>query len=62
MFMAILHYTYLVLKMPGPRGAISIRGDVKRAFDCDRESCEMIDRLTTSVELQDLNQALAESL
>jgi hypothetical protein len=61
MFMAIPHYTYLVLKMPGPRGAISIRGDVKWAFDCDRESCEMIDRLTMSVELQDLNQALAES-
>jgi hypothetical protein len=39
-FMAIPHYTYLVLKMPGPRGIISIRGDVKRAFDCDRESCE----------------------
>jgi hypothetical protein len=25
-FMAIPHYTYLVLKMPGPHGVISIRG------------------------------------
>jgi hypothetical protein len=32
-FMAILHYAYLVLKMSGPRGVISIRGDVKRAYD-----------------------------
>jgi hypothetical protein len=60
-FMAISYYAYLVLKMPGPRGVISIRGGVKRAFDCDRESCETADRLMASVELQDLKQALAES-
>jgi hypothetical protein len=53
-FMAITHYTYLVLKIPGPRGGISIRGDVKRAFDGDRESCETDDRPTASVELQEL--------
>jgi hypothetical protein len=47
-FMGIPHYIYLVLKMLGPRGIISIRGDVKRAFDCDRESCEMADRLMAS--------------
>jgi hypothetical protein len=28
-FMAIQHYTYLVLKMPGPHGVISIRSEVK---------------------------------
>jgi hypothetical protein len=37
MFMAIPYYVYLVLKMPGLHGIISIRGDIKRAFDCDRE-------------------------
>jgi hypothetical protein len=60
-FMVIPHYACLVMKMPGPCGVISIRGDVKLAFDYDRESCEMADRLTTSVELQELKQALAES-
>jgi hypothetical protein len=50
-FMAILHYAYLVLKLPGLRGVISIRGDVKRAYDYDKESCEMADRLTASTEL-----------
>jgi hypothetical protein len=40
--MAIPHYAYLVLKMPGPCGIIFIKGDVKRAFDCDRESCETV--------------------
>jgi hypothetical protein len=28
-FMAILHYAYLVLKMSGLCGIISIRGDIK---------------------------------
>jgi hypothetical protein len=53
-FMVIPHYTYLVLKMPGSRGVISITGDVKRAFDCDKESCEIAERLTVSAELQEL--------
>jgi hypothetical protein len=47
--------------MPGSCDVISIKGDVKRAFDCDRESCETGDRLTASTELQELKQALAES-
>jgi hypothetical protein len=60
-FMAIPHYAYLVLKMSGLRGVISIRGDIKRAFNWDRESCETADRLMASAELQELKQALAES-
>jgi hypothetical protein len=56
-FMAIPHYAYLFLKMSVPCGVISIRGDVKRAFDCDRENCEIADRLTLSAELQELKQA-----
>jgi hypothetical protein len=60
-FMAIPHYAYLVLKMPGPHGVISIRGDAKQAYDSGRESCEMADRLMASADLQDLKQALVES-
>jgi hypothetical protein len=60
-FMVIPHYAYMVLKMSGPCGVISKRGDVKRAFDCDRESYETTDRLTAFAELQDLKQALPES-
>jgi hypothetical protein len=59
--MVISHYAYLVLKVPGLCGVISIRGDVKQAFDCDRESCETADRLTASAELQELKLVLAES-
>jgi hypothetical protein len=50
-FMAIPHYAYLVLKMSGLCGVIFIRGDVRQAYDCDKESCEMADRLAASTEL-----------
>jgi hypothetical protein len=60
-FIAIPHYAYLVLKMPGPNGVISIKGDVKRVYDCDKESYKMTDMLLASVELQYLKKALAES-
>jgi hypothetical protein len=59
--MAIPHYAYMILKMPGPHGVISIRGDVKHAYDYDRESCEMANKLTMSVELQELKKAMAKS-
>jgi hypothetical protein len=59
--MAIPHYAYMVLKMPGMRGVISITRYVKQAFNYDRESCEMVDRLTASAELDDLKQALVKS-
>jgi hypothetical protein len=59
--MAIPHYTYLVLKMPGPNDVISIKGDVKNTYDCDGESCEMADRIIASAELQKLKKALTES-
>jgi hypothetical protein len=60
-FMAIPHYAYLVLNMPRLYGAISIKGDIKRAYDYDRESCEMADRLMAFVMLQELKKALVES-
>jgi hypothetical protein len=34
-FMAIPHYPYLLLKMPGPHGILSLWGNLKCAFDCD---------------------------
>nr|ABA97602.2 retrotransposon protein, putative, Ty3-gypsy subclass [Oryza sativa Japonica Group] len=41
MFMAVPHYTYMMMKMPSPRGVISLRSDIKQAVTCDKESCEM---------------------
>jgi hypothetical protein len=41
-FMVIPHYTYLFLKISGPNGLILIKGDIKRAYDYDWESCETV--------------------
>jgi hypothetical protein len=40
-FMAVPHYTYLVLKMPSPSGVHTLQGDLKISFDCDTEAVEL---------------------
>jgi hypothetical protein len=39
-FMAVLHYVYLLLKMPGKTGVLALRGDLKKLYDCDQEAIE----------------------
>ena len=34
-FMAVPHYVYLLLKMPGNTGVLSLRGDLLKSFECD---------------------------
>jgi hypothetical protein len=40
-FMAVPHYTYLLLKMPSPAGVLSLQGDLKISFDYDTEAMEL---------------------
>jgi hypothetical protein len=40
-FMAVPHYTYLVLKMPSPVRVLSLQGYLKISFDCDTEAMEL---------------------
>jgi hypothetical protein len=35
-FMAIPHYTYMILKMPGPQGIITVHADFQGAAECFR--------------------------
>jgi hypothetical protein len=35
--MAVPHYTYLVLKMPGPNGIITVKGSFELSDLCDKE-------------------------
>jgi hypothetical protein len=60
-FIAIPHFAYLVLKMTRSHGVISVKGDVKHTYNCDKESCETAGRIAVSVELQELTKALAKS-
>ena len=52
-FMAVPHYSYLVLKMPTKRGVLTIRGNVYTTYTCKEESfkvTEAIDLLIRMVE------------
>jgi hypothetical protein len=39
-FMAVLHYVYLLLKMPGQIGVLTLRGDLKKSYDCNQEAIQ----------------------
>ena len=54
-FMAIPNYTYLKLKMPGPRGVITVGSSFEHAYECDVECVE-------HAEAQAEDEALAATL
>jgi hypothetical protein len=46
-FMAVPHYTYLVLKMPGPKGFITVKGSFELSDLCDKEFHKMAQNFGT---------------
>ena len=53
-FMAIPHYPYLLLKMPGPNGILSFQGDLKRSYECDTEAVQITARTQQAYEAQEI--------
>src|SRR5438132_2470941 len=49
-FMAVPHYTYMMMKLPGPNGIISLRGDVHRSHNFDQESCTLAENIQAKAE------------
>jgi hypothetical protein len=39
-FMAVPHYVYLLLKMPGQNGVLTLRGDLKKSYNCNQEAIQ----------------------
>src|SRR5438128_4491238 len=68
--MAVPHYTYMMLKLLGPNGIITLCGDVHRSYSCDQESCTLAENLQakakrdsirlTAATLQDEGEVLAK--
>jgi hypothetical protein len=54
-FMAVPNYTYLKMKMPGPKGVITVVSSIEHAFDCDVECVEHAEALA-------LDEALVANL
>ena len=53
-FMAIPHYTYLILKMPTEQGVLTIKGNVYTAYTCEAESCEAAETAELSKRLDEI--------
>jgi len=58
-FMAIPNYTYLKLKMPGPKGIITVSSSYEHAYKCDIECVEYGEAVENSTELASKLEALA---
>ena len=58
--MAIPNYTYLKLKMSGPRGVITIGTSFQRAYECEVECCGHTASIITSGELVTLKEEVTE--
>jgi hypothetical protein len=54
-FMAVPNYTYLKMKMPRPKGVITVGSSIEHAFDCDVECMEHTEALA-------LDEALVANL
>jgi len=57
--MVIPNYTYLKLKMPGPKGVITISSSYEHAYECDVECVEYGEAVKNSTELTSRLEALA---
>jgi hypothetical protein len=53
--MEVSNYTYLKMKMPGPKGIITVGSSIEQAFDCDVECVKHAEALV-------LDEALVANL
>jgi len=58
-FMAIPNYTYLMLKMPRPKGVITVSSSYEHAYECDVECVKCGEAVESSAELTLKVEALA---
>jgi hypothetical protein len=58
-FMAVPHYAYLKMKLPGPRGVITIAGCYKKSIECARASSKLAEALVIAEEKRQLLQRVA---
>jgi hypothetical protein len=49
-FMAVLHYAYLNMKLPGPRGVITVLGCFKKSLACAKASSQLAEALVVDEE------------
>jgi hypothetical protein len=58
-FMAVPHYAYLNMKLPGPHGVITVTGCYKKSVECARASSKLAEALVITKEKRQLLQRVA---
>jgi len=58
-FMVIPNYTYLKLKMPGPKGVITVSSSYEHAYECDVECIEYGEVVEYTTKIASRLEALA---
>jgi hypothetical protein len=51
---AVPHYAYLKMKLPGPKGVITISGSFKKSLTCAKESSQLVEALVITEEKRQL--------
>jgi hypothetical protein len=51
-FMAVPHYSYLVLKMPTEQGVLTLRGNVYTAYTYEEESFKVAEAIDLSIHIE----------
>ena len=57
-FNAVLHYAYLKLKMPGPRGVITVNGNTKRSLRTEEHTTALATEAQSSLLRQSTSLAI----
>ncbi|KAI4972841.1 hypothetical protein ZWY2020_003766 [Hordeum vulgare] len=60
-FMDILHYAFLKIKMPGPKGFITIAGDYKKSLECAQDSSRLADAMVIAEEKRQTDRLVAQA-
>ena len=59
-FMAVPHYAYLKMKLPGPRRIITISGDYKRSIACASDSAKVTETLVCDEEMRQFKRKVSK--
>ena len=57
--MEVPHYAYLKMKMPGPKGLITITGDYRKSLECARDGAKLAESLVIAEERRQLDRIVA---
>ena len=58
-FMAVPHYAYLKMKLPGLKGLITITGDYRKSLECARDGAKLAESLAIAEKRRQLDRIVA---